>query len=159
MPNLPVGVTVNFNGVSYVSGQGWQGTPSWSFDPGNCKAHNGNNNITWTLTANNVPTGYTAGFTADTNDEGGVVFKASNPDPWTGTTPTKQDDGTVQATDNFQNLGASQKFHYTTSVTLTPDSGTTGAAGTWTHDPDVENVSGGGVLEHEGAVYGEAETV
>jgi hypothetical protein len=149
MANLSVGVNVDFTGVTYTPGSGWSGSPTWTFNPPSLQVHQGNNKITWSLTTlnssqqNSVPTGYTGGFSANN----GLIFKASNPTPWTGTTPTLQTNGTITANDNFQNLSTTQTFQYTTSVTLTPNAGTTGTAGTFTKDPDVENESGGGVIK------------
>jgi hypothetical protein len=152
MANLSVGVNVDFTGVTYTPGNGWSPQPAWTFTPPNLEAHQGNNKITWTLTTNNasgqntVPAGYTAAFASGTS---GVAFKATNPVAWTGSTPTMQPDGTITANDNFQNLDENETFNYTTTVVLTPNAGTNGQQGTFTWDPDVENVSGGGgMLTH-----------
>ena len=147
MANLSVGVNVDFTGVTYTPGSGWSPQPAWTFTPPSLEAHQGNNKITWTLTTNNasgqnsVPAGYAAGFGSGTT---GIVFKSTNPIAWTGSTPTTQPDGTVTANDNFQNLSQDETFNYTTTVVLTPNAGTNGQSGTFTFDPDVENVSGGG---------------
>ena len=156
MPNLSVGVNVDFTGVTYNPGRGWSPQPAWTFTPPSLVVHQGNNKITWTLTTNNangqnsVPAGYTAGFAAGTN---AIVFKSSNPVAWTGSTPTQQADGTITADDNFQNLNQTEVFDYTTNVVLTPNAGTNGQSGTFSLDPDVENVPGTrvthSVAEHE----------
>lgn len=135
MPKKPVSVTCDLTGTF---SNGWTGTePAWTFDPDPLQCHNGNNAITWTLTATNVPTGFTAAFSNP-----GIVFKPSP--AWTGTTPTNQTDGTVTAEDNFQNLAAAVTFAYTTSVTVTPPAGSSFSAQTFTKDPDVENDTGTG---------------
>jgi hypothetical protein len=149
---LGVNVNVDFTGVTYTSGSGWSGTPAWTFDTPNLVVHKGHNKITWTLTTlnsnqqNSVPAGYTAAFADGTS---GVVFKPSNPTPWTGSTPTKQSNGTIKCDDNFHNIPETEIFNYTTTVELTPNTGTNGQLGTFQFDPDVENASGdGGQLTH-----------
>jgi hypothetical protein len=161
--NLSVGVNVDFTGVTYTPGTGWSGTPAWTITPSNLVAHQGNNKIAWSLTTlnsnqqNTVPSGFTAAFSSTS----GVVFKASNPTPWTGSTPTLQttgpNSGQITADDNFQNLAVSQTFNYTTSVSLTPNAGNNGVGTTFSYDPDVENDSGGGVITY--AAAGEAAGV
>jgi hypothetical protein len=139
LPQLPVSVTCNLTGTFNASNGTWTGQqPAWTFNPDSVKVHNGQNNITWTLTATNIPTGFTAAFT-----DPGVAFKTSP--QWTGGSPQNASGNqSVAASDNFQNLASTVKFRYTTSVTLTPNPGTGYSATTFTHDPDIENESGGG---------------
>ena len=134
MPQLAVSVAVDFAGVTY-NNRAWGGSPSFTVSPSSLQVHNGNNNITWTLTATNVPAGCTAAFPAV-----GVVFKTTNDPPWVGTTPTTQSDGTVTASDNFSKLDSALDFAYSTIVQLTNTAD--GTTTQFTYDPDVENESG-----------------
>ena len=143
MPKVPIGVNVDFTGVSVQNGA-WTGTPVWTITPNTQQVQPGNNKITWTLTTvntanppqNSVPAGYTAGFTSD-----GIIFKSTNQQAWN-STPTLQSDGTMQADDNFQGLSQAVNYYYGTKVQLTPNAGTNGVPGTWSADPDVQNEAG-----------------
>jgi hypothetical protein len=136
LPKRPVAITCNLTGTYNSSTNSWTGAqPAWTFTPDPLQCHNGNNAITWTLTASNVPTGFTASLTS-------IVFKPTP--PWTGGAPAKQTDGTVTAGDNFQNITTPVEFGYTTTVAVTPNPGTTGQGTTFSYDPEVENESGGG---------------
>jgi len=134
MPQIPVSVVVDFTGVTYNNGV-WTGTPSWTI-PSNVSVHNGQNTITWTLTANNVSSGYSAGFPSAS----AIVFKSTNNPPWSGGTPTTQSATSVTASDNFQGLASAVKFYYTTNVVLTTAAS---ISNTFTYDPDIENEPGG----------------
>jgi len=134
LPKKPVGVACNLAGTF---NNGWTGAqPAWTVTPESLKCQHGNNKITWTLTAQNVPTGFSAAFTNP-----GVVFKPVP--PWTGSTPANQSNGTITADNNFRALPAPVKFDYTASVTVTPNPGTPYPPQTFSYDPDVENEGGG----------------
>lgn len=135
MPKVSCTVTVDFSGVRLVGTQ-FQGTPSWAFSPDPLPVYKGQNNVSWTLVANNLPQGANASFPASNP----IVFKPSNPIPWTGGPPTKQSDGTVTASDNFGNLAATEDFFYTVSVVLTQP---LIIEQTYSYDPEIENESGG----------------
>jgi hypothetical protein len=141
MPNIPITINVDFTGVTYQNGA-WSGTPAFTPSPASQGVQQGNNKITWTLTTlnanrqNTVPAGYTPGFTSD-----GIVFKVTNQQPWNNA-PALQPDGTITASDNFQNLSQDVYYYYTTKVQLTPQAGTNGQPNTWSFDPDVVNESG-----------------
>jgi len=133
MPNRPVTVNVDFKNVTIQNGVP-SGLPVWNVVPTKVKCHNGQNNIIWTLSATNIPTGCTAMFPGVSP----IVFNASP--VWPGDDPAKQSDGTVTAGDNFQNQAASVEFGYTVNVTLQDGSNYYD----FPHDPDVENASGDG---------------
>ena len=135
MPNIPITINVDFTGVSYSNGA-WSGTPGFSAAPPSAGVHQGNNKIVWTLAATSVPGGYTGGFASD-----GIVFKSTNQQPWNNA-PVKEPDGTITASDNFQNLSQDVAYYYTTKVQLTPQAGTNGQPNTWSFDPDVVNEAG-----------------
>lgn len=132
MPQIPVSVTVDFTGVS-LNGNQFSGNPSWTVAPQEVQCHNGQNTITWTLNATNLPAGSAAAFP----QSGAIVFKTSNSQGWNGGPPTTQTNGTVTATDNFQNLTTPVKFYYTTYVVLTKAQITSQA---YSYDPDVEDI-------------------
>src|SRR5262249_49183059 len=115
------------------------------------KASNGNNNINWNLHAANPPGGYTSAFP----NSGAIVFKSSNNPQWPGGTPTTQSGTSVTAADNIENQTTTNHFHYTTTIVVTEPHGVTTT--TFTHDPQVENDPGGGVIYHD--VMAEAEYV
>lgn len=141
MANIGITINVDFTGVTYSNGL-WSGTPAFTATPASAPVHQGNNKVTWTLTTlngsnqNAVPSGYTAGFTTD-----GIIFKSTNLQPWNNA-PVLQPDGTITASDNFQNLSQNVFYYYTTKVQLTPQAGTNGTANSWSFDPDVENEGG-----------------
>jgi hypothetical protein len=138
MPNVPIAVTVDFNGVTLQNGV-WAPQPAWTVTPDNQQVQQGNNRIVWTLTASNVPAGYTAGFTAD-----GIVFKSTNSESWNDP-PALQTDGTVAANDNFNKKKDPVTFYYTVNVhfTVVPAGGTDQ---TFPYDPDIQNEGGGNRL-------------
>ena len=138
MPNVPIAVAVDFNGVTLQNGV-WTPQPAWTVTPDNQLVQQGNNKIVWTLTASNVPANYTAGFTAD-----GIVFKNTNSESWTDT-PQLQPDDTVTANDNFNKKKDPVTFYYKVNVhfTVVPAGGTDQ---TFPHDPDIQNEGGGNRL-------------
>src|SRR5258708_24023874 len=116
MPKVPVTVNVDFSPLTVQNGVP-SGIPNWNVSPDHVPCHNGQNNITWTLTATNIPTGFTAAFT-----DPGVAFKTSP--QWTGGSPQNSaNNSTVSASDNFQNLTNAVQYRYTTSVKMTPSPG------------------------------------
>ena len=136
MPQIPVSVTVDFTNVS-VNGNQFSENPAWSVDPQEVQCHNGQNTLTWTLTATNLPAGSAAASAAAFPQSGAIEFKTSNSQGWSGGPPTTQPNGKAEATDNFQNLTIPVKFFYTTYVVLTKPSIT---SQTYSYDPDVEDI-------------------
>lgn len=130
MPQLNVTVTADFSGVTVSNGT-FSGSPSWSVSPDPLEVHNGQNNITWTLAATNLPANGTAAFSPTSP----IAFKASNSVTWAGSTPTRQTDGTVQASDNFTGLSSAVHFLYDINIILTVGQ----YSQAYTKDPDIEN--------------------
>jgi hypothetical protein len=139
MPNrvsVPVNVIVNFNGVSYDPGSNrWSGQPGWTV-PQKTSVHPGDNDIVWTLRANNVPTGFQAQF-ASSN---GVYFPSTS--NWPGGPPTLQGNGTIVATDDYTGGAQPVDYYYGMNVVLQPVAGGNQTPGTFNFDPQVENEPG-----------------
>lgn len=129
MPQVNVSVGVDFTNV-VMQGGSLVGTPNWTVSPDPLEVHNGNNNITWTLTVSNLPQGCSAAF----DPSNPIVFKSNNSQQWVGSAPAVQRDGTVTAGDNFQGLTAAVNFYYSINLAV---SITTSQA--FSKDPDIEN--------------------
>ena len=135
MPKKPVTVICDLAGTF---DNGWTGVqPAWTVEPEKVKCSKGKHSIVWSMTAQNVPTGFDAAFA-----DPGVVFKPTP--PWTGGTPTNELNGTVTASNDVHATSKKISFFYTTSVAVTPGPGTPYPGQTFSYDPEVENDGGGG---------------
>jgi hypothetical protein len=139
-PNaVTVDVGVNFTGVTYDAATKTftvpAGAPRWSV-PAFTQVRPGQNTITWSLTATNVPANCPAAFTPGA----GIVFDAT----WKGGgVQPGTVNGTLQVADNFNAGGPNVDYPYVIGVTLTGP-GANGGTQAFVLDPDVENEGGGG---------------
>jgi hypothetical protein len=132
--NFAISVSVDFSGVTFENGQ-WFNQPSWSITPTDQlvpPVYPGNTNtITWTLSASNVPSGFTAAFSDPAINFTGDVM-------WTGGAPSNQTSNTCVVGDNFDGLPTEDTYEYEVVVNLSNGAVTE----PFLYDPDVENESG-----------------
>jgi hypothetical protein len=149
-PNgVPIHVHVNFNNISYdPTTQQWtipSGTPNWNV-PASVPVSPGQNLLTWTLDAAQVPDGFEAAFDPSI----GIAFATG----WPGGEPTMVDDETIQCTDDFESAPDNPSYYYSITVNLAQTGGS--ASHAFTLDPDIKNKGAGPIILHVPVVAGAA---
>ena len=125
MADKTVTVEFTYNGAN---------PPTWNFDPDTVQMPQGQDTLSWTLSAGNLPTGWSARF----HDSEGITFGPNA--NWPGTTPTAVAGDPLGYACSENNANANRApidYPYCSMVQVLDANGAVHA--TYTSDPQVEN--------------------